>query len=126
MFKLEVKTKYRSSPKDVHNSEIFGILKGGWIMNEKHEGWIDPSLFYCFVIISPAKTTFQFYIVPSKVVAMYVKEQHVHWLSETKKQGKPGKDSKIRMFRIGFEANSYAVATPPAEKYENNWEFQEF
>jgi hypothetical protein len=124
MFKLEVKTKYRASSKNMHKSAIFGKVKGEWMMGQKQEGWVDPALFYCFVIISPGTTTFQFYIVPSSVVAKYVKEQQAHWLRETKRQGKPGKDSKIRLFRIGFEANTYPVSTPTVERYENNWDFR--
>lgn len=124
MYRLEVKTKYRTSPKEQHISKIFGTIKGGWIMNKKHESLIDSALFYCFVIINEAKSTFQFYIVPSKVVARYVKAQHAHWLRETSKQGKKGKDSEIRLFRIGIRGNKYRVATPLAEKYENNWEFR--
>ena len=42
MFKLEVKTKYRASSKDMHKSEIFGKVKGEWMMGEKQEGWVDP------------------------------------------------------------------------------------
>lgn len=126
MYKLEVKTKYRTSPKEVQVSKIFGVVKGGWIMNKKHETLIDSSLFYCFVIISEAKSTFKFYVVPSKVVARYVKEEHAHWLKETKKEGKKVKDSKIRVFRIGIKGNKYGLATPLAERYENKWEFQNY
>jgi hypothetical protein len=125
MYKLEVKTKYRNSPKEQHESQIFGRVKGGWIMNVKHESCSDPSLFYCFAIISPLKTAFEFYMVPSKIVAIYVKEEHVHWLKQTKKLGKPGKDSKIRTFRIGFEGETYPIATPTTKECQNNWEFRE-
>jgi len=124
MYRLEVKTKYRTSPKEVHVSKVFGTVKGGWIMDKKHETSIDPSLFYCFVIISEAKSSFQFYIVPSKVVARYVKEGHKHWLKVKRKEGKNVKDTEMRVFRIGFKGNEYSVATPLAERYENNWEFK--
>jgi hypothetical protein len=124
MFKLEVKTKYRDSSKEMHRSAIFGKVKGEWIMNEKQEGWIDPLLFYCFVIVSPRTTSFQFYIVPSSIVAKYVKEQHVYWLKETKRLGKAGKTSKIRTFRIGFDGDSYPIKTPTVKRYENNWDFK--
>jgi len=93
-------------------------------MDKKHESLIDPSLFYCFVIINEAKSTFQFYIVPSRVVARYVKEQHEYWLREKKKERKKVKNTKMRVFRIGFKGNKYRVTTPLAERYENNWEFQ--
>jgi hypothetical protein len=124
MFKLEVKTKYRDSSKELHRSAIFGKVKGEWMMNQKQEGWIDPSLFYCFVIINPRTTSFQFYIVPSSVVAKYVREQHAHWLKETKRLGKAGNTSRIRTFRIGFSGESYPIATATVERYENNWAFE--
>ena len=124
MYRLEVKTKYRTSPREVHISKVHGTVKGGWIMDKKQESLIDPSLFYCFVIISEAKSIFQFYIVPSRVAARYVKEQHEYWLGEKKKEGKKVKDTKMRVFRIGFKGNKYRVATPLAERYENNWEFR--
>ncbi len=124
MYRLEVKTKYRTSLKELHVSKVHGTVKGGWMMGKKHESLIDPFLFYCFVIISEAKSAFQFYIVPSRVVARYVKEQHEHWLREKKKERKKVKNTKMRVFRIGFRGNKYRVTTPLAERYENNWEFQ--
>jgi hypothetical protein len=37
MYKLEVKTKYRTSPKERHASKVHGTVAGGWIMDKKHE-----------------------------------------------------------------------------------------
>jgi hypothetical protein len=125
MFKLEVKTKYRTSPKEQKISRVHGIVKGEWIMDKKHEVMNDPFLFYCFVIISEAKSAFQFYVVPSRVVAKYVKEEHAHWLREKRREVKRVKDTRMRVFRSGFKANKYHVATPLTEKYENNWKFRE-
>lgn len=124
MYRLEVKTKYRTSPKEVQISKVHGMVKGGWIMHKKHEALIDPFLFYCFVIISQAKSTFQFYVVPSGVVARYVKGQHGLWLREKDKEGKKVKDTQMRIFRIGLKGNKYAMTTPLAERYEDNWEFR--
>src|SRR5258708_7615023 len=45
---------------------------------------------------------------------------------EKKKEGKNVKDTKMRVFRIGFKGNKYRVTTPLAERYENNWEFRKF
>jgi hypothetical protein len=129
MYRLEVKTKYRTSPKEAHVSKVFGTVKGEWIMDEKHESLIDSSLFYCFVIINTVDSTLQFYIVPSKVVARYVEKEHKHWLKVKSKEGKKVKDTKMRVFRIGFKGNEYPLATPLAElaeTYENNWEFRKF
>ena len=123
MFKLEVKTKYRPSNKEFNVSKVFGTVKGGWVMHKKHETIVDPSLFYCFVLINEPKSTFQFYIVPSRVVAKHVREQHRFWLRVKHKEGKKVKDSKMRVFRIGLKGNKYRVATPLAEEYEKNWKF---
>jgi hypothetical protein len=120
MFKLEVKTKYRTSPKKSTKSKLFGEVVGNWIMDRKHEGIKDPTLFYCFAIFCKPMKTFQFYIVPSKVVAKYVREEHQYFKEKRKK----GKDTDIRIFRIGFrkEKDKYPIDTPLAENY-NKWEF---
>lgn len=125
MYKLEVKTKFCTGVGEVKKSKIFGTVKGEWFMEQKHESLDDPSLFYCFVNIRKAKTAFEFYIVPSRVVATYVKQQHAYWLKETKRLGKPGKDSEIRSFRLGIKGEEYAVPTPLAERYANGWDFRE-
>ena len=120
MFKLEVKTKYRESTKKSTKSKLFGETVGKWIMHTKHESINDPTLFYCFAIFCKPTMTFQFYIVPSKVVAKYVSEEHQYFKEKRKK----GKDTDIRIFRIGFrkEKDKYPIVTPLAENY-NKWEF---
>lgn len=124
MYRLEVKTKYRTSPKDAHISKVFGKVRAGWLMSKKHENLIDPLLFYCFVLINQANSSFEFYIVPSRVVAGYVKAQHVHWLREAKKKGKRVKNTKMRTFRLGIKGNKYAIPTPLSETYRDRWGFQ--
>ena len=86
-------------------------------MDKKHETIKDPALFYCFAIFCKPTITFQFYIVPSKVVAKYVREEHQYF----KKKRKKGKDTDIRIFRIGFrkEKDNYPIVTPLAENYDN-------
>lgn len=124
MYRLEVKTKLRKNDKDVAKSKIFGTVVGGWIMDEKHETSVDTSLFYCFVIVWQRTKTSRFFIIPSKVVARYVREQHKLWLSEKRKEGKKVKDTEMRTLRIGFEGQEYRISTPTAEEYEDNWEFK--
>jgi hypothetical protein len=123
MYRLEVKTKLRRVDKQVTNSKIFGTVIGGWMMSKKHEFNADPLLFYCFVIIWEGTKKFRFFIVPSRVVARYTREQHLLWCAKKKKEGKKFKDSEFRVLRIGFENNRYAIATPSAERYEDNWKF---
>jgi len=124
MYRLEVKTKLRVSDNEVAESKIFGTTVGRWLMSKKHETHTDPLLFYCFVIIWKRTKKFKFFIIPSKVVARYISEQHQLYLAENKKSGKSVKDTEMRSFRIGFEKHKYLILTPCAEKYEDNWDFQ--
>ena len=123
MYKLEVKTKYRTTSKASSNSKIFGPVVGDWMMSKKHENIVDASLFYCFVIICEPTSSFKFYIVPSRIVAKYVMAQHEHWLREKRNDGKKPKDTEMRIFRLGFKGKKYRIKTPLSELYENNWGF---
>jgi len=126
MYRLEVKTTLAARGEQSAESKIFGTVLNHWMMSEKHETIIDPSLFYCFVIIwqeaTGART--RFFVIPSSVVARYVMEEHRLWLTEKKKEGKTVKDTSIRAFRIGFKGQEYSIDTPTVEQYENNWEFR--
>jgi hypothetical protein len=124
MYRLEVKTKLRRSDRDVAKSKIFGTVVGGWMMDRKHEAHVDPLLFYCFVIIWKRTKKFCFFIVPSKVVARYVKREHQLWRREKKKERKRVKHTNMRVFRVGFKNEKYAIATPTTEEYEDNWKFR--
>lgn len=122
MYRLEVKTKLRKSNKQVSESGIFGIVIGGWPMNKKHETRADPSLFYCFVIIWKRTNECRFFIISSRVVARYVKQEHQLWLATRRRHGSE-RDTDMRTFRIGFKNKRYPIPTPIAERYENNWRF---
>lgn len=121
MFNLEVKTNYRSSRSAGGSSRLFGKFVSAWIMNEKHEIWSDPNLFYCFVNIGQEGQAFRFFVVPSKVVSEYVKRQHKLWLDE---KDTHSRENKMRTFRIGLKCEKYPIPTPTVEEYENNWEFK--
>jgi hypothetical protein len=129
MYKLEVKTNHRSIRKKPKLSKVHGRTVSEWIMHKKHEELKNLDLFYCFVNIGkPTDGTstneFKFYVVPSAVVARYVKEEHALWLRARKRKRKKPKDNDMRMFRLGVRGQKYAISTPIAEKYENNWSFE--
>ena len=122
MFKLEVKTTYKGSHSLPSNSKLFGYSESAWMMKEGHENIKDKNLFYCFVNIHKDTNLFSFYIVPSKVVAKYVKDEHTLWIktdSESKR-----KDGSMRMFRFGKKGEKYRIKTPLPEDYKNNWNFK--
>ena len=103
---------------------IFGKIVSDWRMSKKHESAAAANLFYCFVNISRKTNLFKFYIIPSDIVARYVREAHALWLSESRSVGKNPKDTDIRAFRIGLKGEKYMIPTPSREQYEKNWEFQ--
>ena len=124
LYQLEVKTNFQNSRNRASVSRIHGSSVSGWIMNKKSEAIDIPTLFYCFVNISKDTNIFKFYILHSKIVANYIKGQHALWLREKEKEGKEVKDGAMRIFRLGIKGEKYAIPTPIAEEYENNWDFK--
>jgi hypothetical protein len=120
MFRIEVKTSYANKPAQVR---LFGYVLS-WIMSEKHENLVDPKLFYCFVNIEKQTNLFRFFIVPSAIVASYVKEEH-QWWQQHRKEHERKAINTVRQFRIGLDddGNKYSIPTPLAKDYENKWAF---
>jgi hypothetical protein len=121
-YQVEVKTNLeaRNGPS---KSKLFGRFVTDWQMHEKHEKIDDTDLFYCFVHINSRQGTdyvFRFFIVPSKIVANYVRDEHALWLKDSPAHH----DTERRLFRIGLpNETKIEIQTPLAEKYENNWRF---
>lgn len=119
MYQLEVKTCIRNLNEKPSNSRLFGKSIADWIMAKKHETISNLTLFYCFVLIHEKTNAFRFFIVPSKLVADYVKKTHRYWLAADKKH----KDSLMRVIRIGLLGEKYKIQ-PPTTEYEDNWKFK--
>ena len=95
---------------DIHASnlvdnKIFGIQvkttqNSGrkWPMSHKAENLISPNLFYVFVAFKNIDERPEYFIVPSKDVAKYVKEDHEKWFSTPGKKGQPHNETKMRKF----------------------------
>lgn len=118
MYQLEVKTNLdrRRHPSV---SRLFGRYLSSWIMKQKHESESRPELWYCFVQIKADTKAMRFFVVPSAVVAKYVRDEHCLWLDEDPKH----KDGPMRVLRIGLKGEKYRLETP-TEAYEDNWEFK--
>jgi hypothetical protein len=85
-----------------------------WILQSKHENIFSDSLFYVFVDLKHGNEKPDFYVVPSKIVAEYIKESHIDWLKQASKKGKAHKDNPMRLFEINDESS--------ASKYLNRWQ----
>jgi hypothetical protein len=117
MYRLEVKT----SAKGASKSAFWGHHLG-WTMSQSHETIDDPLLFYCFVRLATVEgKALRFFIVPSHVVAGYVRDQHALWLSADPKR----KDTSMRQFRLALAEEGYPLQTPAASQYEDNWLFEQ-
>jgi len=120
MYQLEVKANLNRRKQPFSVSKLFGRIVSNWRMHEKHEFISRPKLWYCFVTFGLESNVARFFIVPSAVVAGYVRAEHRLFLDTTPK----GKDVATRNFRIGFEGEKYRIPTPTAEQYEDNWDFK--
>jgi hypothetical protein len=94
---------------------------GGWHMKDKHEKLSSPRLVYVFVDFEPPQPVC--YIIPSAVVARYIKLDHGTWLATPGKNGQKHKDNKMR--RIGpkskFARSQFAEGW--MEEYRERWDF---
>ena len=80
-----------------------------WVMNEKAEEYHAPNLFYAFVSLNYGKPA-DFYIVPSKVVADFIKKHHSEWLDTPGRKGQKHNQTTMRQFR------------DDEEKFLNRWD----
>jgi len=117
LIKLEVKTS-RDNLRPRMNG-VFG-LNYSWRLSKKNEQIMEANLFYCFVNINIEMNTYNFYIIPSKIVAKYLTKAHKTYLEKTN-----NKDTLMRQFMLGFKGEEYKniPEMPLAENWENNWEF---
>lgn len=127
-YEIEVKTNLVTLKQDaIPKSKLFGSYITDWQMDAKHEGISSPTLFYCFVHIRRERIDstdykYRFFIVPSKIVAKYVKEEHALWL----KTNPDNKDTTRRLFKIGVPGETKVeIETAQAATYEDNWGFKD-
>jgi hypothetical protein len=71
----------------------------GWVLNKKAEEYSDDNLFYVFVNLKGESIRPDFYIVPSKMVASYIKEKHAEFLKTPGKHGQQHKNNLVRKFQ---------------------------
>lgn len=69
-----------------------------WVLNQKSEDFYADNLFYVFVNLNDYSKKPDYFIVPSKTVAQYIKETHKQWLSTPGLKGQAHNDSTMRKF----------------------------
>ena len=79
-----------------------------WILSEKNESIIGDDIFYRFVSLSGLEQP-NYYIVPSTIVAAYIKQDAEQWLHATGRKGQEHKYTPIRKFRVTDDT------------YKDNW-----
>jgi hypothetical protein len=75
------------------------INKSELVLSEKNEKLIDPNICYVLVNLKEGGELPDFYIIPSKVVANYISNDHKNWLSKKGSKGQDRKDNNLRKFR---------------------------
>jgi hypothetical protein len=101
----------------------------GWRLDQKDESRSDPRLFYCLVDLGKNcdREPPEAYVVPSRLALRFVKHAHAGWLTMTKANGDPHKDSTMRVLE-----DSYGRLAPVIdmdeypegwlERYRENWD----
>ncbi len=84
-----------------------------WVLNKKAEELSEDNFIYVLVNLNRLKQLPDYYIVPSKIVAEYIKKEHKEWLNTPGKKGQSHRETDMRMFR---DEN---------DEFKNKWEFFE-
>lgn len=70
-----------------------------WLASKKvEEARSARNLYFVFVTLNGYELP-TYHVVPHRVVARYVRENHKRWVREPKRDGTPRKDTSMRMFR---------------------------
>jgi hypothetical protein len=69
-----------------------------WVLNEKGEDYHAADLFYVFVNLRGVNDRPEFFVVPSLVVASFIKNNHKKWLATPGVQGQKHNETTMRQF----------------------------
>lgn len=108
-FHIEVASADKSTLVTLVVSARTGRAHGGWVMNERHERIATPRCFYALVDFEadPPIT----YVVPSAVIADWLKKDHARWLREDSSH----KDNPVRKLGNGSWLDVYREAWAPIQ-----------
>lgn len=69
-----------------------------WILNKKCEDFVEDNFFYVFVNLDTESKYPDFHVVPGKIVAKFIREDHQNWLDTPGKNGQKRNDTTMRKF----------------------------
>lgn len=88
-------------------------------MNVKHERFEQPRSLYAFVDLKADSPVV--YIVPSRVVARFLRRSHKRWLAAPGKMGQPHKDNPMRrLASTSLDLPDYEEGW--LERYRERWD----
>ena len=82
---IQVKTNQGSKPE--------------WVLSKEGESFYADKLFYVFVNLESPNERPIFCIVPSKIVADFIRSDHQRWVDTPGKRGQRHKNNPVRKFR---------------------------
>lgn len=97
---------------------LFG--KGQWRMNAKNERIKEKDTFYAFVRLNDMEKDIEYWIVPSQIVANFVKTHYEKWLEFPRRDGTKHKEGDWRAFRVTTDKFSLPNWTEKCKKYYKN------
>ncbi|MGE4107732.1 MAG: hypothetical protein AB7F66_10995 [Bacteriovoracia bacterium] len=69
-----------------------------WLLNKKAEDLVGSNFFYVLVNLGTESRYPEFHVVPSKVIAEFIKRDHQTWLKTPGKKGQARQDTTMRKF----------------------------
>lgn len=93
-----VSNKEGTKSATIQVKSTYNNQKNSWILTQKSEDFFSNHHFYVFVNLDEPKTRPRFFIVPSKIVAEYITNDHKNWLNKPGKKGQQHKDNQMRKF----------------------------
>lgn len=69
-----------------------------WLLNKKAEDLVGSNFFYILVNLGTKSRYPEFHVVPSKVIAEFIKSSHQTWLKTPGKKGQARRDNTMRKF----------------------------
>jgi len=111
-FQIQVKTRTKGRSSDE-----------GWHMQQKHESVVNENLFYAFVALPcnwSDNNQPETFIIPSKKVALILKQSHEDWLRTLGARGQKRNDTKLRRILPRYK-DSPSIPSDWMEGFRDNW-----